>query len=475
MPALLIHKDLTPEVLFVLNDPWTAPGVIDHGGLLGLADDDHVQYLLINGTRDMTGSLLPNAAGTLDLGNATDGWRTMYLDNDGGNVITLPPAGAAGVSYTFDLGGGNPLSTSGQRNTFTMQFQNQQVNFTGGNDYVLDMGLTSLFDQNTWKLQSNVGGAIGIIEIGVNFVGIFSGLPGANSIAFVADSSASFALPFGFINQALGGLFFDVTPTFLTTPERRITLDPSLPNNVGSNQFVNAGTTSNSAIIIGNHMSWRQVTKTGGTSTRWCNLQVNAMTSNIVGGTVQETATVYIPGAANFGTVGNWSLWVDAGNVRFDGILFMNQNSILSAIGWGAPAAGIIYYDGTNFIVDPDFTGTGRVLIGALADDGLACAGLEFNAELQANHTLVTGTTHTAALEHIILVDDDTAGSTVTVTLPAAAGQNRLYHIKKLGTTANVVVDANASETIDGSLTITLVQQYESKLLYSDGANWHII
>ena len=38
-----------------------------------------------------------------------------------------------------------------------------------------------------------------------------------------------------------------------------------------------------------------------------------------------------------------------------------------------------------------------------------------------------------------MLVDDDTAGSTVTITLPAAAGAGRLYHIKKLGTTANVI------------------------------------
>ena len=32
-------------------------GVTDHGALTGLADDDHTQYLLINGTREMTGNL----------------------------------------------------------------------------------------------------------------------------------------------------------------------------------------------------------------------------------------------------------------------------------------------------------------------------------------------------------------------------------------------------------------------------------
>jgi hypothetical protein len=36
-------------------------GAIDHGGLSGLGDDDHVQYLLIDGTRAMTGNLQMNS------------------------------------------------------------------------------------------------------------------------------------------------------------------------------------------------------------------------------------------------------------------------------------------------------------------------------------------------------------------------------------------------------------------------------
>jgi len=52
----------------------------DHGALDGLADDDHTQYLLVNGTRDMTGDLLPNATGTLDLGATTDYWAESYVN-----------------------------------------------------------------------------------------------------------------------------------------------------------------------------------------------------------------------------------------------------------------------------------------------------------------------------------------------------------------------------------------------------------
>lgn len=85
-------------------------------------------------------------------------------------------------------------------------------------------------------------------------------------------------------------------------------------------------------------------------------------------------------------------------------------------------------------------------------------------------------TTHTAAIEDAVLVDDDTAGGAVTVNLPlAAANGGKLYHIKKLGTTGSVTVDGNGSETIDGSLTFTLTAQYQAITIVTDGSNWHIL
>lgn len=45
-------------------------GAIDHGGLSGLGDDDHTQYLLVSGTRAMTGAL---DMGTFKVTNMADG------------------------------------------------------------------------------------------------------------------------------------------------------------------------------------------------------------------------------------------------------------------------------------------------------------------------------------------------------------------------------------------------------------------
>ena len=90
--------------------------------------------------------------------------------------------------------------------------------------------------------------------------------------------------------------------------------------------------------------------------------------------------------------------------------------------------------------------------------------------------TTVTTTSHTAASETIILVDDDTAAAEVTVTLPAVASSGgKRYEVKKLGSTANVVVDGNASETIDGTVTQTISLQYDSLGLVCDGTEWWII
>ncbi len=91
-----------------------------------------------------------------------------------------------------------------------------------------------------------------------------------------------------------------------------------------------------------------------------------------------------------------------------------------------------------------------------------------------STETVIT-TTHTAGLKQTVLVDDDTAGGAVTVTLPKVINVNRIMHIKKLGTTGNVTLDGDGSETIDGSTTHALTAQYQSVSIMSSGTEWHIV
>ena len=64
--------------------------------------------------------------------------------------------------------------------------------------------------------------------------------------------------------------------------------------------------------------------------------------------------------------------------------------------------------------------------------------------------------------------------NTFTVNLPTAVGiQGTTYTLVNSGT-GTITLDANGTETINGSLTLNLLQ-YQSRVVQSDGANWIII
>jgi len=87
-----------------------------------------------------------------------------------------------------------------------------------------------------------------------------------------------------------------------------------------------------------------------------------------------------------------------------------------------------------------------------------------------ANYTLLSS-------DCVILANPDSAD--ITLTLPTASGiTGKVYVIKAIAETwgEDTIVDGNASETIDGATTYTLLGgQYESITIISDGTEWRII
>ncbi len=83
---------------------------------------------------------------------------------------------------------------------------------------------------------------------------------------------------------------------------------------------------------------------------------------------------------------------------------------------------------------------------------------------------------YTAAIGDCTILGNATTAA-FTITLPAAATiAGRVYVLKKIDSSANAVtVDANASETIDGALTVVLSTQWSKVMIQSDGANWQKI
>tara|TARA_R110002074_G_scaffold15000_3_gene51945 strand:- start:3748 stop:4452 length:705 start_codon:yes stop_codon:yes gene_type:complete len=65
--------------------------------------------------------------------------------------------------------------------------------------------------------------------------------------------------------------------------------------------------------------------------------------------------------------------------------------------------------------------------------------------------------------------------NTFTVNLPTAVGiQGTVYTLVNSGT-GTITLDANGTETINGSLTIDIRRQYTSRTVQSDNANWIVI
>jgi hypothetical protein len=82
----------------------------------------------------------------------------------------------------------------------------------------------------------------------------------------------------------------------------------------------------------------------------------------------------------------------------------------------------------------------------------------------------------TAATTEYTLAANASTGA-LSMTLPTAAGiQGKVYVIKKVDSTANVVtVATTSSQTIDGATTRALSLQYDAITVQSDGANWIVI
>ena len=81
---------------------------------------------------------------------------------------------------------------------------------------------------------------------------------------------------------------------------------------------------------------------------------------------------------------------------------------------------------------------------------------------------------YTASLGELVLCDP--SGGAFTVMLPTAVGHLRMITIKNTTSSTNTItIDGNSTETIDGSLTVSMNTAYQSVTMVSDNANWWIL
>ncbi len=154
---------------------FTSPsgGVTDHGALTGLADDDHPQYVLANGSRAMTGSLTISGLSNAEVILANAGASFKMRLNE-----------AAGYAYSeFVSTGGLSFRADGQSMVFGYSYFDLQF-----------AGVTSLRSNSTGRLDIN--GAAGWDDVlDLNGPAFQTGLllnakKGGTSVASIAANGA---------------------------------------------------------------------------------------------------------------------------------------------------------------------------------------------------------------------------------------------------------------------------------------------
>lgn len=197
--------------------------------------------------------------------------------------------------------------------------------------------------------------------------------------------------------------------------------------------------------------------------------------------TLTNSASLYIAGAPIAGTnttiTNGWSLFVDAGNVRFDGELHVGtavrpQANDGSALGISGTAFSDLFLASGGVI---NWNAGNATLTHAA---GLLTSNVQVNAPVLGRGAPVTKTGNfTVAATESWLINDK-AGSDCTVTLPAAASfAGREIMLKTIQAFAIVSASSNVVPLAGGAAGTAIVPNTAGRwaTLVSDGTNWIIM
>lgn len=140
----------------------------EHGLLSGLADDDHVQYLLADASRDVTVADTENESFTINQNDVTNNPIALTIENTGtGNSIQINTNDFI-VDSTGNISSDGNLSTSGQINstipaTYTPSGTTETINWNSGNGQIIDLGSAS--GDVTLTLSNPVAGASYVLKV----------------------------------------------------------------------------------------------------------------------------------------------------------------------------------------------------------------------------------------------------------------------------------------------------------------------
>jgi len=152
--AIQVILDERPRVGF---SAASVAGVTVHGNLLGLLADDHPQYLLVNGTRAMSGNL---NMGTNSITNVNAITATGLISTSGGATITGATSINGGVSAaTTIIGTGGGITNIGSSGTVNIGTTTGTVDILGTTGINTSGSATTTIGNNTGPSTTTIDGA----------------------------------------------------------------------------------------------------------------------------------------------------------------------------------------------------------------------------------------------------------------------------------------------------------------------------
>lgn len=236
-----------------------------------------------------------------------------------------------------------------------------------------------------------------------------------------------------------------------------------------------------SGVIFGNAPI---ATFTSGTHNWLANVVIRPIgTVTNSGATVTNTASLYIDG---FGAGGsnNYSFYVNGGtsvingNLISTGTLNVNGTTTLatSLSGLLKASSGVVSVAsaGTDYQAPITLTTTGTSGAATFIANTLnipqysgGSGGITRSVNVVST---ATGAGSTAATDYIYLVS-----GTTTITLPTAVGNTNRYTVSRTDASLTTTIATTSAQTINGASTYTLLSQYASVDLISNGSNWLIV
>lgn len=195
------------------------------------------------------------------------------------------------------------------------------------------------------------------------------------------------------------------------------------------------------------------------------------------------TAYVGLRTRAGFAAVQNGDKLTQISSAGFDGVSLYGTALIDfvvdATVSAGVLPTGIEFNTGTTSLNSSTklyINSAGRVGIGVGGLAQTAYSLLDVKGSFGANITTVS--VDTTLNETHYTLEVNAVAAERTITLPAAASANRrIYNIKKIDASANLVVlvGAGGTETIDGLTSQDLANQWASIQIQSNGTSWAIL